>query len=59
MPRRIHDQANQPAGQRHGKALAEAGAEAILQIRADLLSETEPLAAFWVRLQENQTSERI
>ncbi|WP_238602937.1 hypothetical protein [Fimbriiglobus ruber] len=37
----------------------EAGAEAILQIRADLLSETEPLAAFWDRRQENQTGERI
>lgn len=36
----------------------EKGAEAILQLRADHLSEDEPLAAFWQARQANQTGQR-
>ncbi len=40
------------------KFWSEAGAEAILQLRADYLSETEPLAAFWQRRQAAMTGQR-
>jgi hypothetical protein len=40
------------------KFWSESGAEAILQLRADALSETEPLEAFWQRRQDNATGER-
>jgi hypothetical protein len=40
------------------KFWSESGAEAILQLRADLLSETAPLDAFWDRRQANITGER-
>jgi hypothetical protein len=40
------------------KFWSEGGAEAILQLRADYLSETEPLAAFWQRRQAAMTGQR-
>jgi hypothetical protein len=40
------------------KFWSEAGAEAILQLRADYLSETEPLTAFWQRRQAAMTGQR-
>jgi hypothetical protein len=40
------------------KFWSEAGAEAILQLRADTLSETDPLARFWERRQTAATGER-
>lgn len=40
------------------KFWSESGAEAILQLRADLLSETTPLDDFWKRRQANLTGER-
>ena len=40
------------------KFWSEAGAEAILQLRADTLSETEPLTEFWERRQATSTGQR-
>jgi hypothetical protein len=40
------------------KFWSETGAEAILQLRADTLSETEPLTAFWQRRQTTATGQR-
>jgi hypothetical protein len=40
------------------KFWSEAGAEAILQLRADQLSDGEPLEAFWQRRQETATGQR-
>jgi hypothetical protein len=40
------------------KFWSEEGAEAILQLRADYLSETEPLERFWEDRQENATGRR-
>ncbi len=40
------------------KFWSEKGAEAILQLRADYLSETEPLDAFWENRQETATGRR-
>jgi hypothetical protein len=40
------------------KFWSEAGAEAILQLRADELSDDQPLAAFWQRRQEAATGQR-
>ncbi len=40
------------------KFWSEAGAEAILQLRADQLSDEQPLEAFWQRRQERQTGQR-
>jgi hypothetical protein len=40
------------------KFWSEGGAEAILQLRADYLSATEPLAAFWQRRQAAMTGQR-
>jgi hypothetical protein len=40
------------------KFWSEEGAEAILQLRADHLSETEPLNAFWQNRQANATGQR-
>jgi len=40
------------------KFWSEGGAEAILQLRADYLSETEPLTAFWQRRQAAMTGQR-
>ncbi len=40
------------------KFWCEEGAEAILQLRADILSEDHPLGAFWERRQANQTGQR-
>jgi hypothetical protein len=40
------------------KFWSEEGAEAILQLRADYLSDTEPLAAFWQRRQAAMTGQR-
>jgi hypothetical protein len=37
---------------------ADPAAEAILQLRADCLSEAEPLAAFWQRRQAARTGQR-
>jgi hypothetical protein len=40
------------------KFWCEEGAEAILQLRADLLSDDRPLDAFWERRQANETGQR-
>jgi hypothetical protein len=40
------------------KFWSESGSEAILQLRADVLSETAPLDDFWQRRQARQTGER-
>ena len=40
------------------KFWSESGAEAILQLRADTLSETDPLASFWQRRQARATGQR-
>jgi hypothetical protein len=40
------------------KFWSECGAEAILQLRADTLSETAPLAGFWQRRQATATGQR-
>jgi hypothetical protein len=40
------------------KFWSEAGAEAILQLRSDYLSETEPLKEFWERRQAEATGQR-
>jgi len=40
------------------KFWSEAGAEAILQLRADYLSDTEPLEAFWKRRQQGMNGHR-
>lgn len=40
------------------KFWCEAGAEAILQLRGDYLSETQPLAQFWKQRQQNATGRR-
>jgi hypothetical protein len=40
------------------KFWSEAGGEAILQLRADHLSDDQPLAAFWKRRQANATGQR-
>jgi hypothetical protein len=40
------------------KFWTEAGAEAILQLRADYLSETEPLEGFWERRKKHATGHR-
>jgi hypothetical protein len=40
------------------KFWSEGGAESILQLRADTLSETEPLAAFWKRREATATGQR-
>ena len=39
------------------KFWTEAGAEEMLQLRADLLSSNEPLAAFWQRRQDGETGQ--
>lgn len=41
------------------KFWSEEGAEAILQLRADYLSETQPLEQFWIDRQANATGRRI
>lgn len=40
------------------KFWSEEGAEAILQLRADYLSDTEPMEAFWERRQQGMTGQR-
>src|SRR5262249_54289804 len=40
------------------KFWSEPGAEAILQLRADLLSETEPLARFWSQRETSASGQR-
>jgi hypothetical protein len=40
------------------KFWSEPGAEAILQLRADVLSETEPLAHFWKQREEDARGQR-
>ena len=40
------------------KFWSEAGAEALLQLRSDYLSETEPLTGFWERRQAQATGRR-
>lgn len=40
------------------KFWSEPGSESILQLRADLLSETQPLRAFWTRRAEQASGER-
>ena len=40
------------------KFWSEAGSEAVLQLRADQLSDGEPLAAFWQRRQAAATGQR-
>ena len=40
------------------KFWCEEGAEAILQLRADLLSDNRPLDAFWERREASQTGQR-
>ncbi|MGH7168772.1 MAG: hypothetical protein ACRELG_00650 [Gemmataceae bacterium] len=40
------------------KFWSEAGAEALLQLRADYLSDDQPLEAFWERRQARQTGQR-
>jgi len=40
------------------KFWSECGAESILQLRADVLSETEPLEGFWQRRAARMTGER-
>ena len=40
------------------KFWSEAGAEALLQLRSDFLSETEPLSEFWERRQAQATGRR-
>jgi hypothetical protein len=40
------------------KFWSEDGAEAILQLRADLLSDDQPLDAFWERRQARATGQR-
>ena len=40
------------------KFWSEEGAEAILQLRADYLSDTKPLREFWQRRQETMTGQR-
>jgi len=40
------------------KFWSEAGAEAILQLRADYLSETQPLTRFWQKRQQTATGQR-
>ena len=40
------------------KFWSEEGAEAILQLRADYLSDTEPMKAFWQRRQDGMTGHR-
>jgi hypothetical protein len=40
------------------KFWCESGAEAILQLRADYLSDDQPLDAFWQRRQERETGQR-
>lgn len=40
------------------KFWSEEGAEAMLQLRADYLSDDQPLAAFWARRQAQQTGQR-
>jgi hypothetical protein len=40
------------------KFWTEAGAEALLQLRADYLSDDEPMADFWQRRQEAATGQR-
>jgi hypothetical protein len=40
------------------KFWSECGAEAILQLRADSVSETEPLVGFWQRRQAQATGQR-
>lgn len=40
------------------KFWSEGGAEAILQLRADMLSESDPLAAFWERRQATSSGQR-
>ena len=40
------------------KFWSEEGAEAMLQLRADYLSDDKPLEAFWQRRQAQQTGQR-
>jgi len=40
------------------KFWSEEGAEAILQLRADILSDDRPLDAFWERRQASETGQR-
>ena len=40
------------------KFWSEAGAEAMLQLRADYLSDTEPMTAFWAKWQRSATGQR-
>jgi hypothetical protein len=40
------------------KFWTEDGAEALLQLRADHLSDGEPMIAFWQRRQEKETGQR-
>jgi hypothetical protein len=37
------------------KFWTDAGAEAVLQLKADTLSDSDPLSDFWIRRQANQT----
>lgn len=39
------------------KFWTEAGAEALLQLRADILSEDRPLDDFWKRRQDSETGQ--
>ena len=41
------------------KVWAPAGCEAVLQLRADYLSDTQPMADFWQRRQNRMTGQRI
>ena len=40
------------------KSWSEGGADALLQLSADYLSDTNPLPSFWRRRQENATGQR-
>lgn len=48
----------EPAGQGHGEVLVGGGGRGILQVRADPLSDAQPLQAFWQRRQAEETGQR-
>ncbi len=54
----VDDQADQPPRQRQREVLVGAGAEAILHLRADDLSETEPMARFWNQREDDASGQR-
>jgi len=54
----IDGEASEPPGKRDRKFWSAAGSDAMLQLRADYLSDTEPMTGFWEGWQKSATGQR-